>query len=77
MRQRPMRHTNAGKLDPITAAVQALQVEAAHFTDCVARGARPQSDGESGLRVVRLLEAASASMQQHGRPVDIQGVAAG
>jgi hypothetical protein len=27
--------------------------------------------------VVRLLEAASESMQNHGRPVDIQGVAAG
>src|SRR5687767_561138 len=62
---------------PKLAVTEALQVEAAHFADCVARGVRPQSDGESGLRVVRLLEAASASLQQHGRPVDIQGVAAG
>ena len=62
---------------PKLAVTEALQVEAAHFADCVARGVRPQSDGESGLRVVRLLEAASASMQQHGRPVDIRGVAAG
>ena len=62
---------------PKLAVTEALQVEAAHFVDCVARGVRPHSDGESGLRVVRLLEAASESMQQHGRPVDIQGVAAG
>jgi len=62
---------------PKLAVTEALHVEAAHFVDCVARGARPQSDGEAGLRVVRLLEAATASMQQHGRPVDIQGVAAG
>jgi predicted dehydrogenase len=62
---------------PKLGVTEALQVEAAHLVDCVTRGARPQSDGESGLRVVRLLEAASASMQQHGRPVDIQGVAAG
>jgi predicted dehydrogenase len=62
---------------PKLALTEALHVEAAHFVDCVARGARPQSDGEAGLRVVRLLEAATASMQQHGRPVDIQGVAAG
>ena len=62
---------------PKLAVTEALHVEAAHFVDCVARGARPQSDGEAGLRVVRLLEAASASMQQQGRPVDIQGVAAG
>jgi len=62
---------------PKLAVSEALHVEAAHFVDCVTRGTRPQSDGEAGLRVVRLLEAASTSMQQHGRPVDIQGVVAG
>jgi predicted dehydrogenase len=62
---------------PKLALSEALAVEAAHFVDCVTQNARPQSDGEAGLRVVRLLEAASASMQNHGRPVDIQGVAAG
>lgn len=62
---------------PKLALTEALQVEAKHFVDCVARNARPQTDGESGLRVVRLLESASASMHQHGRPVDIQGVTAG
>ena len=62
---------------PKLAVSEALAVEAAHFVDCVTNNARPQSDGEAGLRVVRLLEAASASMQNHGRPVDIQGVAAG
>ena len=62
---------------PKLGVTEALAVEAAHFVDCVARSTRPKSDGEAGLRVVRLLEAASASMQNHGRPVDIQGVAAG
>lgn len=62
---------------PKLAVSEALAVEAAHFVDCVTRGTRPQSDGEAGLRVVRLLEAASASMQSYGRPVEIQGVAAG
>ena len=62
---------------PKLAVSEALSVEAAHFVDCVTRGVRPQSDGEAGLRVVRLLEAASASMQSYGRPVEIQGVAAG
>ena len=61
---------------PKLAVSEALAVEAAHFVDCVSRGARPQTDGEAGLRVVRLLEAASASMQSYGRPVEIQGVAA-
>jgi hypothetical protein len=29
------------------------------------------SDGKAGLRVVRLLEAATESMMQQGRPVEI------
>jgi len=62
---------------PKLSVTEALAVEAAHFVDCVTRSTRPKSDGEAGLRVVRLLEAASVSMQNHGRPVDIQGVAAG
>jgi predicted dehydrogenase len=62
---------------PKLSVTEALAVEAAHFVDCVTRSTKPKSDGEAGLRVVRLLEAASASMQSHGRPVDIQGVAAG
>ena len=61
---------------PKLAVSEALSVEAAHFVECVMRGTRPQSDGEAGLRVVRLLEAASASMQNYGRPVSIQGVTA-
>ena len=61
---------------PKLAVSEALAVEAAHFVECVTGGTRSQSDGEAGLRVVRLLEAASASMQNHGRPVSIHGVAA-
>src|SRR5688572_24559502 len=46
---------------------EALQVEAQHFVDCVASGDPPLTDGASGLRVVRLLEAANASMAAQGR----------
>ncbi len=62
---------------PKLAVTEALNVEAAHFIDCITRGTPPQSGGDAGLRVVRLLEAATASMQLQGRPVDLQGVAAG
>jgi predicted dehydrogenase len=34
-----------------------LRLECAHFVECVRTGAMPRSDGESGLRVVRVLEA--------------------
>jgi predicted dehydrogenase len=34
-----------------------LRIAAAHFVACIAEGRAPRSDGESGLRVVRVLEA--------------------
>jgi predicted dehydrogenase len=49
-----------------------LQVECAHFLECVRSGQRPRSDGESGLRVVRVLEAAQDSLAQGGRPITIE-----
>jgi predicted dehydrogenase len=50
---------------------EALSVEAAHFADCIDGGQRPLTDGEAGLRVVRLLEAASESMVERGRLVSL------
>lgn len=49
-----------------------LQLECAHFLECVRNGQRPRSDGESGRRVVRVLEAAQASMARGGAPVSIE-----
>jgi len=45
---------------------EALQIEARHFVECIDRRATPITDGQAGLRVVRLLEAATQSMAQHG-----------
>ncbi len=56
---------------PQLAVTEALSVEAAHFVECVSRGATPLTDGEAGLRVVRLLEAASESMADQGRLVSL------
>lgn len=50
---------------------EALKVEAAHFVECIRSRKRPISDGESGLRVVRILEAASQSLKQRGAPVEL------
>lgn len=52
--------------------VEALQVEARHFIECVGSGAPPTTDGRAGLRVVRILEAASQSMTHHGQPIEIR-----
>jgi predicted dehydrogenase len=42
-----------------------------HFLDCVNSNSHPLTDGHVGLRIVRYLEAADASMMQRGTPVDI------
>jgi predicted dehydrogenase len=41
-----------------------LRLEDQHFLDCLATGARPLSDGSSGVEVVRILEEADAQLRQ-------------
>src|SRR5947209_1987718 len=47
---------------PQIANVEPLRVECEHFVSCVAHGERPRSDGDSGLRVVRVLEQLQESL---------------
>jgi predicted dehydrogenase len=54
---------------PHLPAKEALATEVEHFIDCVRTGAPPISNGISGLQVVRILEAASRSIQAQGNPV--------
>jgi predicted dehydrogenase len=44
-----------------------LRLECQHFVDCVRSGEQPFTDGENGLRVVRVLEAAQRSLDRGGR----------
>jgi predicted dehydrogenase len=44
-----------------------LRIECRHFIDCVRTGERPRSDGVSGLRVVRVLEALQRSLEESSR----------
>lgn len=46
-----------------------LKAECQHFLDCIAGGAEPLSGGAAGLELVRILEAASASLKSNGAPV--------
>jgi len=46
-----------------------LQLEMRHFIECVRGRKRPRSDGEAGLRVVRVLEAATRSLREGGARV--------
>jgi predicted dehydrogenase len=53
-----------------------LKVECQHFLDCIAGGKRPMTGGQEGLDLVRILEAATASLKQNGTPVCLSPVAA-
>jgi predicted dehydrogenase len=46
--------------------VEALQQELTYFVDCISTGKDPFNDGCAGLRVVRMLEAASESISKRG-----------
>lgn len=46
--------------------VEALRQELSYFADCISSGKEAFNDGCSGLRVVRMLEAASESLNQRG-----------
>ena len=61
---------------PQLAVTEALSVEAAHFVDCVVNSRVPLTDGEAGWRVVRLLEAATESMNKRGQLVSLDAVRA-
>jgi predicted dehydrogenase len=46
--------------------VEALRLELGYFVDCIMKGETPFNDGASGLRVVKMLEAAGESMRRRG-----------
>lgn len=50
---------------------EALSREVKHFVACIEQQARPESDGAAGLYVVKILEAASRSMDTRGAPVEL------
>jgi predicted dehydrogenase len=47
--------------------LEPLRLECEHFVECIATGQLPRSDGESGLRVVRVLEQLQQSLEASAR----------
>lgn len=52
--------------------VEPLQVECAHFVECIRSGAIPRSNGEDGLKVVKVLETAQRSLVNGGVELRIE-----
>lgn len=56
--------TRSGDIwNPRVPNAEPLRLAAAHFVACIAEGRTPRSDGESGLRVVRVLEALQRELE--------------
>jgi predicted dehydrogenase len=51
---------------------EALAVELKEFVTCIEQNKTPIADGKAGLRVVRILEAATESLRHHGRVIELE-----
>jgi predicted dehydrogenase len=58
---------------PHLPVVEPLVAQCRHFVDCIRNGEEPRSGAEEGARVVRALEAATASWREGGRRVLLDG----
>jgi predicted dehydrogenase len=56
---------------PKVEQTEALKVELDYFLDCIMNDRTPSNDGEAGLQVVQLLEAAEESLKARGRLVTL------
>jgi predicted dehydrogenase len=54
---------------PRLTMTEPLRIECQHFLECIRSRRRPRTDGESGLRVGQILEAAERSLGRDGEPV--------
>ncbi len=60
---------------PPTPTVEPLRVECEHFIECIQTHTTPRSDGETGLRVVRVLEGLQSALENTTRTTPTADVA--
>ncbi len=60
-----------GMQAPYIKPIEPLGIECQHFLDCIRHGAKPDTDGLEGLRVVKILEAANRSLRNGGSVVTL------
>jgi predicted dehydrogenase len=62
----PVKYRAGDMWAPHLEQIEALTQELTYFVDCIVNDQTPMNDGKAGLRVVRMLEAASESLRQRG-----------
>ncbi len=58
---------------PYIKMVESLRLECQHFLGCIRDDKQPRSDGNDGLRVVKVLQAAQESLDKGGIPISMEG----
>ena len=66
----PVAQRAEGEVFPL-AKTEPLHLECEHFLECVRERTRPHTDGESGLRVLEILEACEESVRREGKPTEV------
>jgi UDP-2-acetamido-3-amino-2,3-dideoxy-glucuronate N-acetyltransferase len=68
--RKPVAERDGGQVITIPKG-EPLRGECEHFLESIIKGSRPRTSGESGLRVLEVLEACSRSLAQNGAPVPV------
>lgn len=58
-------------ISPRLDVVEPLRVECRHFIECIAEGKTPRTNGAAGIAVVQVLEAATRSLREGGKSIEI------
>lgn len=61
---------------PFVSSAEPLRLECDHFLECVRDRRQPLTDGQDGLRVVKVLAAAERSLMRKGEPVRLEDMVA-
>jgi predicted dehydrogenase len=71
IRQSMISYRSGDVLAPRLDSTEPLGFLVKHFAECIENGARPISGAEQGLRIVRILEAATRSLAAGGVRIDL------
>jgi UDP-2-acetamido-3-amino-2,3-dideoxy-glucuronate N-acetyltransferase len=66
----PVARKAEGEVVPLSTD-EPLRLECQHFLECVRDRSTPKTDGENGLRVLKILHATGQSIRQHGQPIPL------
>ena len=58
-------------ISPRVDPTEALKIELSHFVECILQDKNPVNDGESGLRIVKMLEATDMSLKNKGKTIKL------